>query len=86
MAPGQIHNMDVVTHTGAVRGGVIVAKDVHLFQLAPVSYTHLEFSNALGSFTQQQLAAYMQFTEAREQLNEYEKQLSDCLLYTSRCV
>lgn len=32
-----------------------------------------EFSNALGSFTQQQLAAYMQFTEAREQLNEYEK-------------
>ena len=36
-----------------------------------------EFSNALGSFTQQQLAAYMQFTEAREQLNEYEKQLSE---------
>ena len=34
-----------------------------------------EFSGALGSFTQQQLAAYMQFTEAREQLNEYEKQL-----------
>ena len=36
-----------------------------------------EFSNALGSFTQQQLAAYMQFTEAREQLNEYEKQLNE---------
>ena len=30
-----------------------------------------------GSFTQQQLNAYMQFTEAREQLNEYEKQLED---------
>ena len=38
MAPGQIHNMDVVTHTGAVRGGVVVAKDVHLFQLA---HSHL---------------------------------------------
>ena len=36
-----------------------------------------EFSKALGSFTQQQLAAYMQFTEAREMLNEYEKQLSE---------
>ena len=34
-----------------------------------------EFSNALGSFSQQQLNAYMKFTEAREQLNEYEKQL-----------
>lgn len=33
------------------------------------------FSGALGSFTQQQLNAYMQFTEAREQPNEYEKQL-----------
>ena len=33
------------------------------------------FSGALGSFTQQQLNAYMQFTEAREQLNEYERQL-----------
>ena len=33
------------------------------------------FSGALGSFTQQQLNAYMQFTEAREMLNEYEKQL-----------
>ena len=39
-----------------------------------------EFSNALGSFTQQQLAAYMQFTEAREMLNEYEKQLSEAKL------
>ena len=34
-----------------------------------------QFSNALGSFSQQQLNAYMQFTEAREMLNEYEKQL-----------
>ena len=34
-----------------------------------------EFSNALGSFSQQQLNAYMKFTEAREMLNEYEKQL-----------
>ena len=34
-----------------------------------------EFSNALGNFSQQQLNAYMQFTEAREMLNEYEKQL-----------
>lgn len=31
-----------------------------------------EFSKALGNFTQQQMVAYMQFTEAREQLNEYE--------------
>ena len=36
-----------------------------------------QFSDALGSFTQQQLNAYMQFTEAREMLNEYEKQLSE---------
>ena len=36
-----------------------------------------EFSKALGNFTQQQMVAYMQFTEAREQLNEYEKQLSE---------
>ncbi len=28
-----------------------------------------------GQLSQQQLNAYMQFTEAREQLNEYEKQL-----------
>ena len=34
-----------------------------------------QFSNALGNFSQQQLNAYMQFTEAREMLNEYEKQL-----------
>ena len=34
-----------------------------------------QFSGALGSFSQQQLNAYMQFTEAREMLNEYEKQL-----------
>ena len=34
-----------------------------------------EFSGALGNFSQQQLNAYMQFTEAREMLNEYEKQL-----------
>ena len=36
-----------------------------------------EFSGALGSFSQQQLNAYMQFTEAREMLNEYEKQLDE---------
>ena len=36
-----------------------------------------EFSKALGNFTQEQLNAYMQFTEAREMLNEYEKQLSE---------
>ena len=35
-----------------------------------------EFSKALGSFTQQQLMAYMKFTEAREMLNEYDKQLT----------
>ena len=34
-----------------------------------------EFSKALGSFSQQQLMAYMKFTEAREMLNEYDKQL-----------
>ena len=33
------------------------------------------FSQALGSYSQQQLEAYMQFTEAREMLNDYEKQL-----------
>ena len=36
-----------------------------------------QFSDALGSFSQQQLNAYMKFTEAREMLNEYEKQLSE---------
>lgn len=39
-----------------------------------------EFSKALGNFTQQQLVAYMQFTDAREMLNEYEKQLSEAKL------
>ncbi len=34
MAAGQVHHVDVVTHTGAVRGGIVVAKDVYLFQLA----------------------------------------------------
>ena len=33
------------------------------------------FSDALGSYSQQQMGAYMQFTEAREMLNNYEKQL-----------
>ena len=33
------------------------------------------FSGALGTYSQQQLEAYMKFTEARETLNEYEKQL-----------
>ena len=32
MAFCQIHNMDVIPHTGAVRGGVIIAKDGQLFQ------------------------------------------------------
>ena len=35
-----------------------------------------EFSKAMGSFSQQQLMAYMKFTEAREMLNEYDKQLT----------
>ena len=34
MAPGQVNHMDVIAHAGAVGGGVVVAKDVHLFQLA----------------------------------------------------
>ena len=34
MAAGQIHHMDIVAHAGAIRGGVVVAKDVHFFQLA----------------------------------------------------
>ena len=33
------------------------------------------FSDALGSYSQQQMVAYMQFTDAREMLNNYEKQL-----------
>ena len=37
-----------------------------------------QFSVALGSYSSQQLSAYMQFTEAREKLKDY-----DCLLYTS---
>lgn len=43
-----------------------------------------EFSGALGSFSQQQLNAYMQFTEAREMLNEYEKQLEAAKQSTRR--
>ena len=48
-----------------------------------------QFSVALGNYSSQQLSAYMQFTEAREKLKDYEnqledaKQLYDCLLYTS---
>ena len=34
MAAGQIHDMDVVAHAGAVGGRVVVAKDVDLLQLA----------------------------------------------------
>ena len=34
------------------------------------------FSDALGTYSQQQMQAYMKFTEAREMLNEYEKQLT----------
>ena len=34
MAPGQVHHVDVVPHAGAVGGGVVVAKDVDLLQLA----------------------------------------------------
>ena len=40
MAAGQIHHVDVIADAGAVRGGVIVAEDVHLFQLA-----HRDFCN-----------------------------------------
>ena len=35
------------------------------------------FSDAIGNFSQQQMQAYMKFTEAREMLNEYEKQLAE---------
>ena len=35
------------------------------------------FSDALGTYSQQQMQAYMKFTEAREILNEYEKQLTE---------
>ena len=38
----------------------------------------------MGTYSQQQLQAYIKFTEAREMLNNYEQQLADaCLLYTS---
>src|SRR5690625_8046828 len=30
MALGQIHDMNIIAHTGAVRGGVVVAKDLDL--------------------------------------------------------
>ncbi len=36
-----------------------------------------QFADLLGDFSQQQMMAYMQFTEARERLNEYEKQLDE---------
>ena len=35
------------------------------------------FSDAIGNFSQLQMQAYMKFTEAREMLNEYEKQLAE---------
>ena len=35
------------------------------------------FSDAIGNFSQQQMQAYMKFTEAREMLYEYEKQLAE---------
>ena len=35
------------------------------------------FSDAIGNYSQQQMQAYMKFTEAREMLNEYEKQLTE---------
>ena len=34
MAARQVYHMDVVAHAGAVRGGVIVAEHMHLFQFA----------------------------------------------------
>ena len=36
-----------------------------------------QFSVALGTYSSQQLSAYMQFTEAREKLKNYENQLED---------
>lgn len=36
-----------------------------------------QFADLLGDFSQQQMMAYMQFTEAREMLNAYEKQLDE---------
>ena len=34
-----------------------------------------QFTQIVGSYSQQQLQAYIKFTEAREMLNDYEKQL-----------
>ena len=36
-----------------------------------------QFTQIVGSYSQQQLQAYIKFTEAREMLNNYEKQLED---------
>ena len=36
-----------------------------------------QFSQIIGSYSQQQLQAYIQFTEARETLRDYEQQLAD---------
>ena len=36
-----------------------------------------QFTQIVGTYSQQQLQAYMQFTEARETLRDYEKQLDD---------
>ena len=36
-----------------------------------------QFTQIVGSYSQQQLQAYIKFTEAREMLNDYEKQLAD---------
>ena len=36
-----------------------------------------QFTQIVGSYSQQQLQAYIKFTEAREMLNDYEKQLED---------
>ena len=38
MAAGQVHDMDVVADAGAVGGGVVIAEDMDLFQLA---HSHL---------------------------------------------
>ena len=36
-----------------------------------------QFTQIVGSYSQQQLQAYIKFTEAREMLNDYEQQLAD---------
>ena len=36
-----------------------------------------QFTQIVGSYSQQQLQAYIKFTEAREMLNNYEQQLAD---------